>query len=215
MYFKTGKTVEAADAFAGALRVFPGYHRAHAGIGQTLAARGKIAAAIEHYKQAQAVVPMPDYAAALAELYEMDGNDGEKKKQQALLDMLDQIGQARGETTNRNLAVVYADQDRKLDRAMQLAQAELSSRKDVYTYDALAWVLYKNGKCAEAAEASAKALRMKTAEPVFYYHAGMIAAAAGRRAEARADLERALQLNPKFDLLQAAAAAKKLAGLAR
>ena len=213
MYFKTGKIEDAAGAFGNALRVFPGYHRAYAGMGQALAARGRIADAIEQYKRAQAVVPMPDYAAALAELYEISGNDGDKKKQQALLDMLDQIGQARGETTNRNLAVVYADQDRKLDRAMQLAQAELNSRKDVYTYDALAWALYKNGKCAEAEAASAKALALKTAEPVFYYHAGMIAAAVGKRAEAQAYLERALALNPKFDLRQAAIAAKTLCGV--
>src|ERR1044072_9510365 len=29
MYFKTGKTVAAAEAFGSALRVFPGYHRAY------------------------------------------------------------------------------------------------------------------------------------------------------------------------------------------
>jgi tetratricopeptide (TPR) repeat protein len=215
MYFKTGKIDEAAAAFGNALRVFPGYHRAYAGMGQARAAQGRIAEAIDQYKRAQEVVPMPDYAAALAELYAMSGKDEEGKKQQALLDMLDQIGQARGETTNRNLAVVYADQDRKLDRAMQLAQAELNSRKDVYTYDALAWALYKNGKCAEAEAASAKALRMKTAEPVFYYHAGMIAAAAGKRAEAKAYLEHALALNPKFDPRQAGMATETLARLAR
>jgi tetratricopeptide (TPR) repeat protein len=215
MYFKIGKVDDAAAAFANALRVFPGYHRAHAGLGQTLAAQGRVAAAIEQYRAAQAVVPMPDYAAALAELYGIERMDGEKIKQQALLDLLDQLGRAKGEITNRNLAVVYADQDRKLDRALQLAQAELNSRKDVYTYDALAWALYKNGKPAEAADASARALAMKTAEPVFYFHAGMIAAAAGKAAEARAFLERALELNPKFDPLQAQAAQKTLTGLAR
>jgi tetratricopeptide (TPR) repeat protein len=206
MYFKTGKVDDASAAFHRALSVFPGYHRAHAGMGQTLAAQGKIPDAIESYKRAQAVVPMPDYAASLAALYEIAGKSGEGKKQQALLDMLDQIGVARGETTNRNMAVAYADQGRRLARALQLAQAELNSRKDVYTYDALAWVLFKNGRNEEAQEASAKALAMKTAEPAFYYHAGMIAAALGNTAAAREYLERALALNPKFDLRQAAAA---------
>jgi tetratricopeptide (TPR) repeat protein len=215
MYFKTGKIDEAYAAFGNALRVFPGYHRAHAGMGQALAAQGKIGEAIRSYRAAQAVVPMPDYAAALAELYEISGLDGEGKKQQALLDMLDQIGQAKGETTNRNLAVVYADQDRKLDRAMQLAQAEFNSRRDVYSFDALAWALYKNKRFDEAEAASAKALQMKTAEPVFYYHAGMIAAAMNRCDQAKARLNRALALNPKFDPRQSAIAAKTLAGLTR
>jgi tetratricopeptide (TPR) repeat protein len=206
MYFKTGKIDDAAAAFHRALDVFPGYHRAYAGMGQTLAAQGNIPAAIESYKRAQAVVPMPDYAAALAALYEIGGKRGEGKKQQALLDMLDQIGLARGETTNRNMAVAYADQGRKLDRALQLAQAELNSRKDVYTYDALAWVLFKNGRYAEAEESSAKALALETTEPAFYYHAGMIAAALHNAVAAKKYLERALALNPKFDLRQAVVA---------
>jgi tetratricopeptide (TPR) repeat protein len=210
MYFKTGKIGEAAAAFGNALRVFPGYHRAYAGAGQALASQGRLSEAIESYRQAQAVVPLPEYAAALAELYAISGNESEAKKQRALLDMLDRIGQAKGETTNRNLAVVYADQDRKLDRALQLAQAELNSRKDVYTYDALAWALYKNRRYPEAEAASAKALRMKTAEPMFYFHAGMIAAALDKQAEAKQNLERALALNPKFDVRQAAVATKTL-----
>jgi tetratricopeptide (TPR) repeat protein len=213
MYFKTGRLTEAAAAFGKALRVFPGYHRAYAGRGQTLAAQGKSSEAIESYKRAQAVVPMPDYAAALTSLYESSGNEWEGKKQKALLDMLDQIGQSKGETTNRNLAVVYADQERKLDRALQLAQAELKSRRDIYTYDALAWALYKNKRYAEAEKASAKALQMKTAEPAFYYHAGMIKAALHKQAEGKQNLEHALQLNPRFDPSQAVRAKRALATL--
>jgi tetratricopeptide (TPR) repeat protein len=188
MYFKTGKTAEAGEAFGNALRVFPGYHRAHAGMGQVLAAQGKIHQAIDAYRLAQAVVPMPEYAGALVELYSVSGNEGQAKKQRDLLDLLDQIGRARGETTNRSLALVYADQGRNLDRALQLAQAELDSRRDVYSYDALAWVLYRTGRYAEAAEASAKALRLKTPEPAFRHHARMITAALGNRAEAKGGL---------------------------
>ena len=210
MYFKTGKIDEAAAAFGNALRVFPGYHRSFAGMGKVLAAQDRIPQAIESYRQAQAVVPLPEYAAALAELYAIGGKEAEGRKQRALIDMLDQIGQAKGETTNRNLALVYADQNRKLDRALQLARAELNSRKDVYTYDALAWALYRNGRFAEAETASAQALRMKTAEPGFYYHAGMIAAALEKPEEAKRYLEHALALNPKFDARQAAVASKAL-----
>ena len=59
----------------------------------------------------------------------------------------------------------------------------------------------------------AKALRMKTAEPVFYYHAGMIAIATGRTGEAKDFLKRAMALNPKFDFVQAPLAEKALASL--
>ena len=213
MNFKTGKIDEAAADFGNALRVFPGYHRASAGMGQLMAAQGRVAEAIEFYRQAQAVVPLPEYAAALDALYTTSGKPAEAKKQRALVDMIDKLGQAKGETTNRNLVLLYADQDRKLDRALQLAQAELGSRRDVYTYDALAWALYKNGRLEEAEAASAKAIRLNTPEPIFYYHAGMIAAAAGKKADAKINLERALSLNPKFDVRHAAVAAATLATL--
>jgi tetratricopeptide (TPR) repeat protein len=200
MHFKTGHQDQAAAAFGNALEIFPGYHRAWAGMGQVLAAHDHLPQAIECYRKAQAVVPLPEYAAALAEFYAASGNQPEARKQRAMIDMLDQLGTARGEKTNRNLAIAYADQDRKLDRALDLAQAELSSRRDVYTYDALAWALYKNKRYAEAREAAEKAMRLNTPEPAFYYHAGMIAAAQGRESDAAKLFERAQALNPRFDL---------------
>ena len=200
MYFKTGRIEEAAAAFGNALQVFPGYHRAHAGMGQVLAAQNRIPQAIDSYRKAQAVVPLPEYAGALSEFYAVAGNPEETRKQQALVDMLDQLGTARGEKTNRNLALIYADQDRKPARSLELARAELDVRRDVYTYDALAWALYRNKRYTEAREAADKAIRLHTPEPAFYYHAGMIAAAQGNEVEAARLLDRAQALNPRFDL---------------
>ena len=51
---------------------------------------------------------------------------------------------------NRELALFYADHDMKLKDALALAQKELEVRHDVYTWDARAWTLYKNGKAKEA-----------------------------------------------------------------
>ena len=55
----------------------------------------------------------------------------------------------------------------------------LKLRHDVYTYDALAWALYKNQRIEEAARASDEALKLGAPEALFYYHAGMIANAMG------------------------------------
>jgi tetratricopeptide (TPR) repeat protein len=79
MYFKTGKIDEAGAAFGNALRVFPGYHRAYAGMGQVLAAQGLIPDAIESYRQAQGVVPLPEYAAALDEFTRAVGTKRRRK----------------------------------------------------------------------------------------------------------------------------------------
>jgi hypothetical protein len=60
---------------------------------------------------------------------------------------------------NRDLALFYADHDIKLDEALALAHKEFEVRHDIYTWDALAWALYKNGKYQEASDAIDNALR--------------------------------------------------------
>jgi Tfp pilus assembly protein PilF len=55
-----------------------------------------------------------------------------------------------------------------------------------------------------------KAMRFKTPEPSFYYHAGLIAGAMGKKDEARELLKKALELNPNFDARQASVAGRTL-----
>lgn len=183
IYWKTGQLQLAKEEFAAALRTFRGYHPAYAGLGKTLAETGDWKGAIENYKQAQEITPLPDYAAALYDLYMKTGQDGEAKKQMELVQTIDRISAANQEKANRNLVLIFADHGIRLDRALQLAQAELEFRRDVYTYDALAWALYKNGRLAEAQDAMRKALVLKTPEPGFQHHAELILGAL--RAEAR------------------------------
>ena len=210
MYFKTGQLEQAEGAYSSALRLLPGYHSANGGLGRVKAAQGQTAAAISYYQGAHSSVPLPDYSAALYALYAQSGKSEEAKKQLDLIDVVDRLAQASGERTNRNLAMIYADHGRRLDRALELVREELTVRQDVYTYDALAWVLYKNNHYAEAQEAMDRALRMGTPDPGFYYHAGMIALALGRKPDARNYLERALALNRRFDPVQAPIAEKAL-----
>ena len=211
IYFKTGQLDSARQAYTQALSLFDGYHSAHAGLGRVQAALGNTNEAIAHYKRAQASVPLPDYAAALYALYLQSGKSAEAKKQSALIDVVDRLAQATGEKTNRNLALIYADRGEHVDRALDLIHEELKVRQDVYTYDALAWMLYKNKQYSEAQQAAERALKLNTPEPSFYYHAGMIALALGRKTDAARMLHRALELNPKFDPVQAPIAQKSLA----
>ena len=213
LYFKTGRLVEAEQAYRSALTTFTGYYPAYAGLGRVQAAQGKYNEAIQSLERAQSAVPMPEYAAALADLDERTGKKAEARRQLDLVDVVDKMARAGNEKTNRNLALVFADQDRHLARSLELAQAELDVRGDVYTYDALAWALYKNGRVEEAESAAARALAFGTLEPAFYYHAGLIAAALNKNAEAAKYLERALALNPHFDLRQAEIAGNTLRNL--
>jgi tetratricopeptide (TPR) repeat protein len=153
---------------------------------------------------------MVEYAAALEELFESTNKPVEAKKQRQLIDAVDTLSQARGEKANRVLALIYVDENRKLEEAVRLTEAELENRGDVYTYDALSWVYFRTGKLDQAREMSAKALKCQTAEPIFYFHAGVISAG---QDPARFEqlLRHALELNPNFDRKHAAEARKRLA----
>ncbi len=174
MLWKTGRTDDARIAYEQALKTLPGYHRAYAALGRIFAADGNLKEAAAHFQKAQAVIPLPEYAEALEDIYTKLGKTEEAEQQRALIDVIDKLGRANGEKGNRALALVYADQNRNLDRALELIRGELETRKDVYTYDALSWVLFRSGRQKDAEDASRKALAQHTPEPMFLYHAGMI-----------------------------------------
>jgi tetratricopeptide (TPR) repeat protein len=175
MYFKTGKFNEATAAYLEALRLFPALHRAYAGLGRVEAAKGQTEAAIHDYEKAQSMVPMVEYAGALEDLYAAAGKPSKSRGQRELIETIEKLGKVTNEKTNRNLALVLADHSRDLAVALSLMQTELPIRGDVYTWDALSWVLFKNGRLEEARTASAKATRLGTPEPAFYRHAKEIA----------------------------------------
>jgi predicted Zn-dependent protease len=69
---------------------------------------------------------------------------------------------------------------------------------EIYTQDALAWALYRNGKLSEAKTAMAEAMKLGTPEPMFYYHAQQIALALGEKQKAAEYAEKLKTLNPEF-----------------
>ena len=176
MQLKAKQLDEAEASYRSALTAFPNYHPALAGLGKTLAAKGKRAEGIAMLTKAQSTVPWPDYAATLRELYAAAGDAKAAQRQVENLNVLEQLGRAQGEKANRGLALAFADAKVNLSRARELAEGELKVRNDVYSWDALAWVLYQQGKVAEAADAMGKALRMETPEPLFAAHVVAISA---------------------------------------
>src|ERR1700682_817000 len=118
--------------------------------------------------------------------------------------LIEKMDQASGFPANRNLALAFADHSRNLKHALAMVKEEMKTRRDIYEWDALGWVLYKSPRYDEARQASRKALELGTPEPGFYYHAGMIALASGDKDGARKHLQHALSLNSNFDFKQAA-----------
>src|ERR1700739_1315501 len=208
-----GDASSADAAYLAALSIHPGDYRALAALGKLRANLGRYADAIMLYQKAIAIVPMPIFVAELGDLYAKSGNHLEAQKQYALVEYIGLLGRINQVLHNRDLAIFYADHDMKLSEALDLARKELEVRRDVYTWDALAWALYKNGKLIEAAEASGKALHFGTRDSLLLFHAGMIAEGLGKHEQARSELKQALEINPHFHPIYAAAAQQRLAAL--
>lgn len=209
-YFKIGKYAEAEKQYDAALKTFPDYHFGLAGKGRARAAFGDLENSVAFYTQAQNRVPTTLTVISLGDVYSKLGN-AEKAKEQ--YDLAVFIEQKLGNLDQRTLALMWADQDTKLDEALAIAEREHANRKDVFTADIYAWCLYKKGNFAEARKIVQEALRMKTKNALFFYHAGMIEKSLNNDKAAKEFLQRALELNPSFDLLQAEKAKTALAEL--
>lgn len=205
-----GQPKEAEREYDRALFVFPDYHLALAAKARARFAAGDSDAAVKFYQRAVERVPLPEYAAALGDLYAKLGRADEARRQYELVEFVERAGGAQGQTYSRQLAMFWADHDTRLDEALEVARRERAARNDIYTADALAWCLYKKGRFDEAGAAMKDALRLGTRDPRLLYHAGMIARARGDAGGAARLLRDALKINPAFDPLQADEARRTL-----
>lgn len=207
-----GRLDEAEREYNHALYLFPDYHLALAAKARARYAAGDADSAITFYKRAIERVPLPDYIAALGDLYAKLGHMDEAKQQYDQVEFIEKMGPTGG-TYSRQLALFWADHDIRLDEALEIAKNERAARKDIYASDILAWCLYKKGKFAEAKNSMDEALRLNTRDPRLLYHAGMIALATDNKDKGVNYLKQALSINSNFDILQAEVAKQKLNSL--
>jgi tetratricopeptide (TPR) repeat protein len=198
LFFNSNRLPDAEHAYRDALAGYPGYTHAQAGLAQVRWAQGRTAEAIELYKQATASVPLPQYIAALGDIYASSGDRLAATEQYDLVRYIYDLQRKGGVVVDIEQAAFYADHDLHLDEALTLAQAAAKGRNDVNTLDTLAWTLYKNGRYEEALSAQRKAMRLGTRSAAFYYHLGMIQNALGKTDEARISVEIATAINPNF-----------------
>jgi tetratricopeptide (TPR) repeat protein len=212
-YFLMGKLELAAEQGEAALKSFAGYHRALAALGQVRAAQGRFDEAVKFYCAALAVIPLPEYAAALSDVYAKMGRATDAIQERKLVEFIARLNAINRQLYNRVLVDYYADHDLEHDEAVDQAAAEYKVRHDIYGEDALAWSLYRAGDCIRALPHAEAAIRFRTTDARLYFHAGMIYAALGRRDAARRSLERAFNINPHFQPILDDVAAREYAAL--
>ncbi len=210
LYFGSDEYDKAATWYSAALDVFPGYYQVLAGLGNVEAARGHYDKAIEYYQRSVATVPQPTVLAALGDTYAKIGDLKSAQKQYDTVEFIGHLAAINQVVYNRELALFYADHGIKTSTAVDLALTELNVRKDVFGYDAAAWTLYKDGRAAEAEPYLQQAVRLGTNDARLLFHAGMIENALGNKQKATMYLQRALDLNPHFSVLQEAQARQTL-----
>jgi tetratricopeptide (TPR) repeat protein len=197
-YFLLGRLDDAYVTGRAALTTYPLYHRAFAILGQVRAAQGKFEEAAEFYRQAINIIPLPEYAAALGDVYMKLGRQKDAQEQRQLIEFIARLNALNRVLYNRVLVDYYADHDIDHQQALDLAAGEFQTRHDIYGHDALAWALYRDGKAGAALPHIISALRFKTTDARLYFHAGMIDVALGRDDRARVMLARAIAINPHF-----------------
>jgi tetratricopeptide (TPR) repeat protein len=143
------------------------------------------------------------------------GRVKEARQQYDLIEYIGHLGKLNQLLANRELALFYADEGIKLPEALELARRELELRHDIYTWDTLAWVLYKNGRCQEAADAIDKAIGLHTNDSLILFHAGMIYHSLAKDSDAELFLSRALTTNVHFHVFYAETASRTLRDIAQ
>ena len=211
--FALGHLNEAEAQYLEAIKTYPDYYRGLAGLAQVRAAQKRYEEAIDFYRRAIAIIPLPDSAGALGDVYMKVGRPEEAKKQYDLVEYIGYLNTLNKVLYNRELAYFYADHDMKLSESLELAKKELEVRKDIYAYDILAWTLFKNERFQEARAAMAEALKLGTRDARLFYHAGMIYHHLGEAQQAQQYLQLALSTNPHFHIFHADVAQRTLTAL--
>jgi tetratricopeptide (TPR) repeat protein len=213
--FQAGDLAKAERSYSAGIAEDPQHYRSLAGLAKVRAAQGKLDESIQLYQRSIAVIPFPAYVAELGDVYQKAGRAKDAGQQYDLVEYIGHLSKLNQVLANRELAMFYADRGIKLPEALELARKELEVRHDIYTWDTLAWVLFKNGRFAEAASAMTKALRLNTNDSLLLFHAGMIDRSNGRDTEAEGNLRRALQINPHFHVFYAEGATQTLGEMSK
>jgi tetratricopeptide (TPR) repeat protein len=207
-----GRLGAARDAYRLALNRFPGYAPAEVGLARVDAAGGRLAPAINRLRGVVNRLPLPEYVIALGETELAAGRTAQARRDLGLVRAEQRLLAANRVNTDAELAVFEADHGSPV-RGAVLGRRAWRGAPSVRSADALGWALTAAGSPRAGFAWARRALRLGSRDPLFLFHAGMSARAAGARAEARRYLSRAVSLNRHFSPLHGPQAQRALRGL--
>jgi tetratricopeptide (TPR) repeat protein len=187
--FQAGRVDEAKQRCALALSLQSNYPPTLLLQGRILLAQNRLSEALDALQNAVKLNPLPEYQWTLAEALRAAGKENEASEVEA------QLCQRGASNDPRTLALYLGTRHESPERALRLARAELDSRNDVFTHDALAWSLVAAGKLTEAHSEMQRALAEGTQDARLFFHAGIIASQAGHPSDAERWLRKASELS--------------------
>jgi len=206
---QAGNLIAAQRSTELATKYVPDYAAALLMRGRVLLAEDKPADAVAVLRPAAEKNPLPEYLWTLADALRAAGQPAEAAAVEKKL-------QATGAVNDpRFYALFLATRGHQPDLALRLAKAELEARQDIFTRDAIAWAALQKGDLKTAQENIKAALAEGTKDARLFYHAGMIAAAAGQTAETQTYLTQAKSLEQMLMPSERVALEQKLALLPR
>jgi tetratricopeptide (TPR) repeat protein len=209
VHFNMGQLDEAAKAYRKALARLPRYVHAEAGLARIEASEGRYRIAIARLRQVVEVLPIPAYVIMLGDVLHASGHEQEARREYALVGAIERLFAANGVRTELQTAVFDLDHGRNVADALARARTAYTSAPGIYAEDALAWGLFRAGRCGQARSHSAHALRLGTRDALLFFHRAMIERCRGA-ASARSWFRRALAINPYFSFLWAPVARRAL-----
>ena len=193
--FRNGRYDLAESAYDRGLSIAPGDPRLLAARTRLAAAKGDWPTAIALGEQARAGAFEP---ATLGLLSEASGALGDSAKAAEYARAMEVSLSRQPGAYHRGWALFLLDHGLQVNRVLRKAREELTTRKDVYGYDVLAWALHRAGQDREAGAMADLALARGTRDAMLWYHRGLIALGAHDTALARASLERAVEIDPDY-----------------
>jgi tetratricopeptide (TPR) repeat protein len=210
LYWSIGRLAAAEQQYRAALGAFPNYAYALDALAQVQAARGHLRAAIALEGRAVDAIPLPQFVAALGDLYRAQGRPALARRQFELIAVIQRLLTANGVRTDLETALFDVDHGVRLPHALELARSARALRPSIDGDDVLAWALARNGRCEQALVYSKRALRLGTQDALKLFHRGMIERCLGHADSARSYLGHALALNPHFSIVWSPVARRAL-----
>lgn len=189
-----GDLRSAGRHYASALAADKTFMPAYAGRARLAVARGDLASAERDYAEVVRRLPLQEYLVELGELYLATGRPELARQQFEVSAATAALAKGNGVLVDLETAFFEADHGSPR-AALEAAQAEWDYRQSVFSADALAWALHKNGRDRAALPYARAATRLGTPDARMIYHRGAIEAALGMDAAARGHLRASLAID--------------------